>query len=297
MNGRLRLDKLVQCIEAFVASVEDARQQEKTESDRDSAEAADDGASPPRSPTGLIHSPLTQPSGPIYVFPPTQRLEVSPREIQDEIESAIPLTHVLESAGSIPALRRENSMPSPIRPGLSSPGRPLSRRSLRNGQQPPAPMPLLSRRDRSTGSVSSGGATNLRQRRLLVNREATTFGEVDGIAGADYLVPPMNRLENPPVSLDDPVIPLIPFDELMLIENLGMGRVSTIYRAAWQRTPLVAQSNGPAAVEMVALKVATVDPETGDTSHVDELRREADIAAMLQHPNVCKLIGIAADAE
>lgn len=297
MNGRLRLDKLVQCIEAFVASVEDARQQEKTESDRDSAEAADDGASPPRSPTGLINSPLTQPSGPIYVFPPTQRLEVSPREIQDEIESAIPLTHVLESAGSIPALRRENSMPSPIRPGLSSPGRPLSRRSLRNGQQPPAPMPLLSRRDRSTGSVSSGGATNLRQRRLLVNREATTFGEVDGIAGADYLVPPMNRLENPPASLDDPVIPLIPFDELMLIENLGMGRVSTIYRAAWQRTPLVAQSNGPAAVEMVALKVATVDPETGDTSHVEELRREADIAAMLQHPNVCKLIGIAADAE
>ena len=134
MHGRLRLDKLVQCIEAFVASAEEARQQEKTESDRDSVEAADEGASPPKSPITLTNSPITEPTGPIYVFPPTQRLGVCPKEIRDEIESAVPLTHVLESAGSIPALRRENSMPSPIRPGLSSPGRPLSRRSLRNGQ-------------------------------------------------------------------------------------------------------------------------------------------------------------------
>jgi hypothetical protein len=81
---------------------------------------------------------------------------------------------------------------------------------------------------------------------------------------------------------------LIPFDELMLIESVGMGRVSTIYRAAWQN---------PMSVQMVALKVAMVNPETGDLAHVDELRREADIAARLQHPNVCDLVGVAADSE
>jgi hypothetical protein len=111
-------------------------------------------------------------------------------------------------------------------------------------------------------------------------------------------VAPPFAFEIPPASvagIQDRVIPLIPFEELMLIETLGMGRVSTIYRAAWQRNP-----NGiaaPASVEMVALKVATVNPETGDISHVDELRREADIAVMLQHSSVCELIGVATDAE
>jgi serine/threonine-protein kinase len=85
------------------------------------------------------------------------------------------------------------------------------------------------------------------------------------------------------------VVPLIPFDELMLIETLGTGRVSTIYRAAWQR--------GGAGVSMVALKVAMVNNITRDTSHVDELRREADIAARLSHPNICDLVGVAADQE
>jgi hypothetical protein len=91
------------------------------------------------------------------------------------------------------------------------------------------------------------------------------------------------------------VIPLIPFEELKLIEMLGMGRVSTIYRAAWQRNQ--ANAFAPACVEMVALKVATVNPETGDTSHVNELRREADVASMLQHPSVCELVGVTADEE
>jgi serine/threonine protein kinase len=48
---------------------------------------------------------------------------------------------------------------------------------------------------------------------------------------------------------------------------------------------------------MVSLKVAMVDAMTGDRSHVDELRREADIAARLDHPNICDLVGVAADPE
>ena len=92
------------------------------------------------------------------------------------------------------------------------------------------------------------------------------------------------------------MIPLIPFEELMLIETLGMGRVSTIYRAAWQRRS-ANHFTAPVGVQMVALKVAMVNSETLDTSHVDELRREADIAARLQHPSICDLVGVAADTE
>lgn len=304
MNGRLRLDKLVNCIEAFLASAKEAQEKERSENEQDSSA---EGSSPPKSPTSGS-SPVGEASGPIYVFPPTQRPEASPQVLQDEIEGAVPLTHVLESAGSFgalgaagplsPKLRRQHSLPSPpAQPLLSSPGR-TSRRAMGAGPRSPVLVPTLSRKDRSTGSMSSGGATNLRQRRPLVNREATNFSDpaLDGTSATDY-VPPGRRLENPPASLDDPVIPLIPFEELMLIETLGMGRVSTIYRAAWQRSPLLTESTGPVSVEMVALKVATVDPETGDTSHVEELRREADIAAMLQHTSVCELIGVAADAE
>jgi len=310
MSGRLRLDKLVNCVEAFVANAEESRQKEQMDSEKSPEAAASEGSSPPKSPT----SPVADASGPIYVFPPTQRPEASPRELRDEIESAIPLTHVLESTGSFgallgavplrkgssPMLRRQHSLPSPpAQPILSSPGRPQSRRrSVGAGPLSPAQVPTLSRKDGSTGATDSGGATSLRQRRPLVNREATNFNDVamDGAAGADYVVP-LQGYGSPPATLEDPVIPLIPFEELMLIETLGMGRVSTIYRAAWQRTPLLPESSGLAAVEMVALKVATVDPETGDTSHVEELRREADIAAMLQHTSVCELIGVAADAE
>jgi hypothetical protein len=48
---------------------------------------------------------------------------------------------------------------------------------------------------------------------------------------------------------------------------------------------------------MLALKVAMVNTESGDRSNIDEMRREADIAARLQHPNISDLVGIAADEE
>ena len=114
---------------------------------------------------------------------------------------------------------------------------------------------------------------------------------VEGVAGVflggDFVTVPSEEGQKGRL-VEARVVPLIPFDELMLIETIGMGRVSTIYRAAWQN---------PMRVQMVALKVAMVNPETRDMSHVDELRREADIAARIKHPNVCELVGVAADAE
>jgi hypothetical protein len=50
-------------------------------------------------------------------------------------------------------------------------------------------------------------------------------------------------------------------------------------------------------MEMVALKVATVNPGTNNFSQVYELCHEANIAVMLQYSSVCELIGVAADAE
>jgi len=103
---------------------------------------------------------------------------------------------------------------------------------------------------------------------------------------------PSSCATNPPQR----IVPVIPFDELMLIETLGEGRVSTIYRAAWRQSgvggSLSSTRMDDDGVAMVALKVAT-----GDWENIEELRREADIAAMLQHNNICELIGVAYDAE
>jgi Protein tyrosine and serine/threonine kinase len=169
-----------------------------------------------------------------------------------------------------------------------------------------------------TSVTETGGAGSVRRhpRRPLVNRRGSSdldqFGRTNSGGGLD-----VSGLEEEEHSLDyvtvpsslhydgsgggggaemeNRVVPLIPFDELMLIETIGTGRVSTIYRAAWQHGTVGREHL--ASVHMVALKVAMVNPETGDPSHVDELRREADIAARLQHPNIADLVGVAADAE
>jgi hypothetical protein len=71
----------------------------------------------------------------------------------------------------------------------------------------------------------------------------------------------------------------------MLIETLGVGRVSTIYRAAWKpkTVPVGSQSNND-NIQMVALKVAMINPETHDFLNIQELRRKFAITACLQHP-------------
>ncbi|KAG7339382.1 protein tyrosine kinase [Nitzschia inconspicua] len=97
------------------------------------------------------------------------------------------------------------------------------------------------------------------------------------------------------IGLEKRHVPIIPFDELMLIETLGVGRVSTIYRAAWSPKRAGQDTQHPHDVRMVALKVAMVHPETQDTMHIQELHREFEIAACLQHPNISHLVGIAED--
>jgi hypothetical protein len=278
MSGRLRLDMLANLIEAFLKGAEET--------------------TPALSPLSTSSSEPREPQGPLYFNPPRRESSDAHahRSLREEIESAIPLTTVLASPRSaamlhepyLPQIRRMHSMP------LASSVNPL----------PNIHLPM--RRDLDGVSISpSSGHTSrtesndvptTRERRALVNRR--------GAADLDHLCP-----ENEPTldyvtvpdsenvvgaGVENRAIPLIPFDELMLIETLGAGRVSTIYRAAWQRPGSAVEA---ARVQMVALKVAMVDTTTGDTAHVDELRREADIASRLKHPNICDLVGVAADPE
>jgi hypothetical protein len=53
------------------------------------------------------------------------------------------------------------------------------------------------------------------------------------------------------------------------------------------------QTPAPEGAHAVAMKVPMMSTVALDTSHIDELQREADIAARLQHSNICDLVGVA----
>jgi Protein tyrosine and serine/threonine kinase len=317
MNGRLRMDRLADRIEAFLKE----HQQQASDGTHSNDDSVDDPVANAASSGG---SPLSsEPGGPLY-YQAASRVDSPPRRcIEEEMLTAIPLTHVLASrsdlAGvpSFPKLRKFHSSP-PVRVAAQLPGNTSSIPSVRlhmrsdskdGGVSIPnsASTPDGGSRGSLDNRQSSGeqsdqqptgeGAEALaplssRQRRPLVNRKGSSnLDEFDALALSgqplDYVTIPY--LDADAYMGENRVIPLIPFDELMLIETLGTGRVSTIYRAAWQR--------GSSGVSMVALKVAMINSITLDTSHVDELRREADIAARLSHPNICDLVGVAADQE
>jgi hypothetical protein len=298
MHGRLRLDKLANYIESFL---EEAAKDQQQNTDP----ASDTGSSISGvSVTSLgKYSPV---GGSVYFRPPPGTPDVpTPQEIQEEVEAGMPLTEMLasrnstnklsslpSSTGSFLPLRRHLSLP-PIAiapPSLSSNTATQKMRSAnsvaritlakRTDEEEPSPEPSISMVRRPL--IKRQGNSNLGDGDTDDDDERSfDYVTCDVIAGTGVA----NR-----------EIPLIPFQELMLIETLGMGRVSTIYRAAWQRK--TANSfTAPVGIQMLALKVAMVNLETFNTSHVDELRREADIASRLQHPNICDLIGVAADSE
>ena len=294
MKGRLRLDKLAQSIELFLA-----------DSQKSSAEDDEVSQSMQKSNSLKSLSMQRQASGPLYFQAPIQQPQTSPNQLQQEIDSAVPLSEVLIASSSSTALT--NLVP-------------MRRNKMERSTTMPTSLmqPYLGTPDTSTSGGSQNHSENIqsadrrphepvvhaaeRARRTLVSRDATTFPDPSE-GGYGY---PLHG-DNPAVLTqasdlservaEDRIVPLIPFEELMLIETLGMGRVSTIYRAAWQKPRADNEVSVLTDVEMVALKVATVNQQTGDTVHVDELRREADIATILQHPNVCDLVGVAADAE
>ena len=313
-NGRLRLDKLAQLIEAFLKKARDKAEHDRLHKEDCSCQENSQG------------SQSMGPSGPLYFnLKHHSSNNLVRRDIEEEIQTAVPLTEVLASPNSqieasldphFVALKRHFSVPNELAcrsqrgppatvnhlytPNLSS-SQPsqsikLSREPANNHGIHLKPRPDEEASNAaidpaaSNVDVEGDNSPSMRQKRPLVNRRGAA--DLDRIemegesVDIDYVTVPSRDAGGAPA--ESRVVPLIPFDELKLIETVGMGRVSTIYRTAWQN---------PIRVQMVALKVAMVNPETRDMSHVDELRREADIAARLKHPNVVDLVGVAADAE
>ena len=263
-------------------------------------------------------SSTTDTHGPLYFQTAREAtVDQTPEAIQkQEMEGAVPLSEVLMASSSqgnlsgplLPHLRRISSLSIPPNEAFLL-NTVLPMRSSGAMETPSLHQELCHESAGSPSQIAEdhqGLSSSMRERRPLVNRHAASDLDKIGMeadsdaASVDYLtVPGFHGAVG--AGIESRNVPLIPFDELMLIETLGTGRVSTIYRAAWQRAHKSSTSPAPAAtpggVHMVALKVAMVNAITGDTSHVDELRREADIAARLHHPNICDLVGLAADPE
>jgi Protein kinase domain len=299
MTGRLRLDKLANLIESFLREYLNEDVKGKGSASVDT----------PSDKSSLTNSPLSEEPGPLYLKEvpafAAHALQVTPEQ---EIKGGISLSEMLASASQahlsgpeLPKLRKMHSMPSTF---------------LASNQDIDVPrVHLQMRRELGTSAehdpqdqavVEQQQIRSRRETRPLTNRRASSDLDrpsdysSDGAASLDYVTVPSVDAK-PGVRIERKrAIPLIPFDELMLIETIGTGRVSTIYRAAWQhglKGLSTLATSGGSSVQMVALKVAMVNTLTGDTSHVDELRREADIAARLEHPNICDLVGVAADME
>lgn len=255
MRGRLRLDKLSKMIESFLS-----RSKEQENSIEEMSRSSNSRGS-------------LDPSGLVYFHAPDSITQASSMPIEQEIQQAVTLAQMV--SGSL-SMHQEAGRDLPVRSAQD----PVTNTHHRNTE-------VTQVQEKGEPSGSEVPSDSSSRRRQLVNRDAVVFGEDDGI---------QNQIAWPnAVDGNERFIPVIPFEELMLVETLGMGRVSSIYRAAWKRPN--DDNVQPPDVSTVALKVAMVDSETHDTAHVDELRREADIAAVLDHPNVCKLIGVAVDAE
>ena len=342
MQGRLRLDKLQQYVESYLQEARDQANAVGAMVDNDEKRAGN-AATTSRPPKASESAPVlpsfpSQPKlrpragsisavayGPVYFHPRAQQ-GFTPRRLQEEIQSAVPLSRLLSSTsvGTHHGRRtsRNEQTSHAERPEISQSSEPLPYRptssqssdspktsgqstgedsSSRSPPTPPATplQPAANMRRRSHSDT--GGA--YRQRQMLVNREAAEFTNSPEHGTAALPEDDVSNGPIPPsgitVALEsqqarrgrDRTVPLIPLNELMLIETLGTGRVSTIYRAAWQ---MPQRSESPA---IVALKVATTDPNTGDASCIEELHHEADIAAQLEHKNICRLMGVASDPE
>ena len=278
--GRLRLDKLSNLIEAFLKEFGTYQ-----------ANAADP---PPLLPNTA--PTVMEPSGPLYVQESAPRVS-SRRELREEMESAIPLHEALARSEASPGIDVQLSSHN-RRIAASLPNFQLGMRSSSSFVDNVPLIPrLLSSEDVSPSipneaAADAPAASENRQRKKMINRRGTSnldaIGDEKGEATLDYLTV-ADFYANSGEIAEPRAIPLIPFDEIMLIETLGAGRVSTIYRAAWQRNEFFDNPFPVKTVKMVALKVAMTDPATRNTAYVDELRREADIAARLSHPNVCDL--------
>lgn len=104
-----------------------------------------------------------------------------------------------------------------------------------------------------------------------------------GIFPANYVAPcrptacPALPPSGPPPRPGSPVH--VDFERLELKELIGAGGFGQVYRATWQG-------------QEVAVKAARRDPEQDAAAAAESVRREAQLFAMLRHPNIIELRGV-----
>jgi hypothetical protein len=213
MSGRLRLDTLTNLIGSFLR--EHYAAAEVVESDSASTPESRKSASSPSTPTG--------PTGPLY-YHEDQRERVHTRNLREEMETAVPLTDVLASSHSdllqmptLPQFRRSNSAPKHSSWEIPMPDAHIPMRARRDSNSSQSLQPDLAPPAANTANTGS-----TRQKRQLVNRRGScNLDEFEGDRPAlDYVtVPTLDAL-----SVENIVVPLIPFDEIMLIGESAFGK-------------------------------------------------------------------------
>ena len=272
MTGRLRLDKMSKMIEAFLQSK--------------MAESSADGDAPPVPIIG----------GPIYY---NHEASPSSQLTLRDLESGVPLTAMLASAShanlstlSLPVLRQKlGSTPDSCwqeKLNVPTVNLPIKAR----GSEESIDIVSPKHETDDDESPDEDDVIDLGKKWAMLAPEPPPSQETRDMQAApkmDFVTVPGLNGRGGIESQKSRSIPIIPFDELMLIETIGAGRISTIYRAAWQRAA-AGDDTLQEQIQIVALKVAMFNANNNDSSNVDELRQEADIAARLNHPCVSTLV-------
>jgi hypothetical protein len=216
MSGRLRLDTLTNLIGSFLREYYAA---EVAETDSTSTPDTRKSASSPSTPIGT--------TGPLY-YHEVQRERVPTRNLREEMETAVPLTDVLASSHSdllglqgqpvFPQCRRSSSVPKHSSWEIPMPDAHIPMRARRDSNSSPSSQPDVAPPVANTANTGS-----TRQKRQLVNRRGT-FNLDDCVEGdrpaLDYVtVPTLSAF-----SVENIDVPLIPFDEIMLIGESAFGK-------------------------------------------------------------------------
>lgn len=288
MNGRLRLDKLKQCIESYLRESEHMNDSELSQS---SLGHDDKSCGVPVSPP-----PTAQPShysdssdaacGQIYHKP--YNANVSKREnISEEVQLAVPLSEVIACANSNIGNMSISGKYLPTQ---------LRRPTLQRYNSAPAGSTTASCQSSGESSGNSVAEHSANGNKRLEYRDGTASNlskkedtkECDAVGGIQ------RGLLDTLLQEESQKVPNIPLDDLMLTDNLGSGRISTVYRAIWQKR---IHSQTEMLLQEVALKVSLTDDPSCAVDNIAEFRREADIASILDHFNICKIIGVVNDPD
>jgi hypothetical protein len=279
MKGRLRLDKLQQYVEMYLhendSLIDESHGCSTFEDSNLTGNADVDSFCGAKKELSRSISFSCANYGQLYFQKPKDSHDVQRREsIKNEAEKAVPLSEFIASTGNLGMLHE-----SRIR--SSSTGGRLFRQSFLGSNYA-----LCPEGTQTSGDQAFEASPKARRRRqgadggpqsneINVESETAAVGLLGSLLNEDY----------------QRNIPNIPLARIKLLETLGTGRISTIYRAIWEHDV----EEGKDRFKIVALKVAVLSTPGGE-DHLKESKREADIATSLKHQNVCELLGVAYDS-